>query len=359
MSTPLTKEQALIITGYTMIHCCQSFGDFHADVERRLNMPVFTHQFPDLEDQIKDAYRDDFMAMLKAGYADESTLAAQNSHLNHLCRVFEEQRDSAVDDANTWQKRACAEASRAFELEQALAKCVASLDQLLPYLAKVPADVGLLNDALRAARPLLKQEPAPAQDEQSPEQMLSQEQIENIARNVYRECCLLPGATFQHAAEVAVMYTLELIARRQWAEPECGNCFEGKSDMDHVCRKCGGSGKAEPAPAQDELLSGFCQWYRGKNGYAPYHPRGSEGAEAFAAGAEWQRNRPAQTEQQPVAVPEGWKLVPVQPTAEMLAAVTTSTFEPLRQEAMKMAREDYQAMLYAAPIAQTAQRGEA
>lgn len=69
-----------------------------------------------------------------------------------------------------------------------------------------------------------------------------------------------------------------------------------------------------------------------------------------------QLTRPAQTEQQPVAVPEGWKLVPVQPTAEMLAAVTTSTFEPLRQEAMKMAREDYQAMLYAAPIAQTEQQ---
>lgn len=41
------------------------------------------------------------------------------------------------------------------QLLAALAKCVASLDQLLPYLAKVPADVGLLNDALMAARPLL------------------------------------------------------------------------------------------------------------------------------------------------------------------------------------------------------------
>ena len=60
-----------------------------------------------------------------------------------------------------------------------------------------------------------------------------------------------------------------------------------------------GQAAVEQAAAQDELLSGFCQWYRGKNGYAPYHPRGSEGAEAFAAGAEWQRNRPAQTEQQP------------------------------------------------------------
>lgn len=156
MSTPLTKEQALIITGFTGIQCCQDFGDFHADVERRLEMAVFTHQLPALADRIKDAYRDDFMAMLKAGYADESTLSAQNSRLNHLCRVFEEQRDSAVDDSKTWEKRACAEATRAFELEQALTKCVASLDQLLPYLAKVPADVGLLNEALVAARPLLE-----------------------------------------------------------------------------------------------------------------------------------------------------------------------------------------------------------
>jgi hypothetical protein len=38
----------------------------------------------------------------------------------------------------------------------ALALCVESLDQLLPYLSKVPADVGLLNNALMAARPLLK-----------------------------------------------------------------------------------------------------------------------------------------------------------------------------------------------------------
>ena len=135
MSTPLTKEQALIITGYTMIHCCQSFGDFHADVERRLNMPVFTHQLPDLADRIKDAYRDDFVAMLKAGYADESTLAGENDRL----------LEGKVQDAETIHV-----------LELTLAKCVASLDQLLPYLAKVPVDVGLLNDALMAARPLLE-----------------------------------------------------------------------------------------------------------------------------------------------------------------------------------------------------------
>lgn len=40
-------------------------------------------------------------------------------------------------------------------LLEALTKCVASLDQLLPYLAKVPADIGLLNDALISARAAL------------------------------------------------------------------------------------------------------------------------------------------------------------------------------------------------------------
>ena len=38
---------------------------------------------------------------------------------------------------------------------EALALCVKSLDQLLPYLGKVPADIGLINNALMAARPAL------------------------------------------------------------------------------------------------------------------------------------------------------------------------------------------------------------
>lgn len=61
---------------------------------------------------------------------------------------------------------------------------------------------------------------APAQDEQSPEQMLSREQIENIARKVHGDCIRLPGATYQHAAEAAVMYTLERIARPAQTAPQ-------------------------------------------------------------------------------------------------------------------------------------------
>lgn len=40
-------------------------------------------------------------------------------------------------------------------LVEALRLCIASLDQLLPYLAKVPADIGLLNEALMASRAAL------------------------------------------------------------------------------------------------------------------------------------------------------------------------------------------------------------
>lgn len=42
---------------------------------------------------------------------------------------------------------------------KALRLCVASLDNLLPNVAKIPADIGLLNEALMAARPLLEAEP--------------------------------------------------------------------------------------------------------------------------------------------------------------------------------------------------------
>lgn len=49
------------------------------------------------------------------------------------------------------------------------------------------------------------------------------------------------------------------------------------------------------------------------------------------------------------AVPEGWKLVPIEPTDEMLQSVTTSKHEGIRAEVMRMAGEDYRTMLAAAP----------
>jgi len=57
------------------------------------------------------------------------------------------------------EDEACAASSvsvvQPVHLADALVKCVASLDQLLSHLAKVPADIGLLNDALISARAAL------------------------------------------------------------------------------------------------------------------------------------------------------------------------------------------------------------
>jgi hypothetical protein len=63
--TKLTKEQAIVITGYTGITAC-NFGDFQGDVEKRLGHPVWTHQFGDKEfvKKIQELYRADFMEMV-------------------------------------------------------------------------------------------------------------------------------------------------------------------------------------------------------------------------------------------------------------------------------------------------------
>lgn len=63
----LTKEQAIILTGYTGITCC-AFHLFHEDVEKRVGRPVFTHEMGTGEfmERVRDLYRDDFMALVYA-----------------------------------------------------------------------------------------------------------------------------------------------------------------------------------------------------------------------------------------------------------------------------------------------------
>lgn len=60
-----TKEQAIIISGYTGIMACK-FGDLQEDVEKRLGRPVWTHEFGSeagLNETIRELYRADFIAM--------------------------------------------------------------------------------------------------------------------------------------------------------------------------------------------------------------------------------------------------------------------------------------------------------
>lgn len=60
----LTKEQAVVVMGYTGISTI-GFSDFHEDVEKRMGGSVWTHQFADKEfaDKIKEVYREDFISM--------------------------------------------------------------------------------------------------------------------------------------------------------------------------------------------------------------------------------------------------------------------------------------------------------
>lgn len=55
----ITKQHAIIITGYTGILACD-FSDFHEDVEKRLGRPVYTHEFVALKADIKELYEKDF-----------------------------------------------------------------------------------------------------------------------------------------------------------------------------------------------------------------------------------------------------------------------------------------------------------
>lgn len=59
----LTKEQAIIVSGYTLILMC-GFAELHEDIERRLGRQVWTHQIPSLSEEIKEAYREDFMSLV-------------------------------------------------------------------------------------------------------------------------------------------------------------------------------------------------------------------------------------------------------------------------------------------------------
>ena len=61
----LTKEQAIILTGFTGITCCK-FSDFQGDVEKRLGYPVWTHEFADKEfsEKLQELYKEDFLKLV-------------------------------------------------------------------------------------------------------------------------------------------------------------------------------------------------------------------------------------------------------------------------------------------------------
>lgn len=58
------ERWGIVMTGFTGVTCC-NFGDFHHDVEKVMGRPVFTHEFPRLKAEIKEAYRPEFLALMK------------------------------------------------------------------------------------------------------------------------------------------------------------------------------------------------------------------------------------------------------------------------------------------------------
>lgn len=64
----LTKQQAVIIGAMTGV-LCGDFPDLHGYIEGLLGRPVMTHEMADetVMSKIKEAARDDFMAILPEG----------------------------------------------------------------------------------------------------------------------------------------------------------------------------------------------------------------------------------------------------------------------------------------------------
>lgn len=69
----LTKEQGIILTGFTGVLMC-AFSDYHKDVEKRLGRLVLNFMFGDKDfaEKITELYREDFMAMLPEKENDQT-----------------------------------------------------------------------------------------------------------------------------------------------------------------------------------------------------------------------------------------------------------------------------------------------
>lgn len=64
----MTEREGAIISAYTGKMVCKNFSTFHGYVEEILKRPVWTHEMGNSEvaNQIKEASKDDFMALMEA-----------------------------------------------------------------------------------------------------------------------------------------------------------------------------------------------------------------------------------------------------------------------------------------------------
>ncbi|MNW06634.1 hypothetical protein D3C71_2030750 [compost metagenome] len=68
MNEMLNKYQATVISGYTGILMIR-FAEYHADVEKRIGRPVWTHEFGNKEfsKEVKTLYKEEFLSICYLG----------------------------------------------------------------------------------------------------------------------------------------------------------------------------------------------------------------------------------------------------------------------------------------------------
>lgn len=77
----LTMEQAVVVSAYTGFLVCP-FDQMHAEIEKRLGRPVWTHEMGSekfMDEQVRPAFKADFVAMSPANAAREGRAVARTS----------------------------------------------------------------------------------------------------------------------------------------------------------------------------------------------------------------------------------------------------------------------------------------
>ena len=70
----MTKRECAIVMAYTGVCMLagENFSIFHKYIEERLGRPVYTHELPELEEEIKEKTERDFLKLCKTA-TDENT----------------------------------------------------------------------------------------------------------------------------------------------------------------------------------------------------------------------------------------------------------------------------------------------
>lgn len=96
----LTKDQAVIISGFTGI-LCGEFSDFHADVEKRLGRGVQTFELADKKfwnETVKPLYASDFIEIGTIDSKAAKAQASSNLHYEILVKSIIEHVDSHLEN---------------------------------------------------------------------------------------------------------------------------------------------------------------------------------------------------------------------------------------------------------------------